>query len=175
MAQQAANLSSQLHTGKVPIPKFKPGDITPSKWIETELQLKAAMTSQQCKEAWSKTPCVSDDTAKDAAANTRNDADKKKIAQCNAAIALLTASFSQNKSLTAVIKRSRAPGWPNGRPWDIYKRLQKRFKRFDKAGRQQRMAVMAAIAMGDNDNPQDMFDAVQDIVHLNDQATQEKK
>ena len=32
------------------------------------------------------------------------------------------------------------------------------------------MAQLAAIAMGENDNPQDMFDEVQDIVHLNDQA-----
>ena len=86
MAQQAANLSSQLHTGKVPIPKFKTGEITTSEWIKTELQLKAVLTSQQCKEAWSATPCVADDTAEDAAANTRGDANKKKIEQCNAAI-----------------------------------------------------------------------------------------
>ena len=32
------------------------------------------------------------------------------------------------------------------------------------------MAQLAAIAMGRNDNPQDMFDEVQDIVYLNDQA-----
>ena len=42
--------------------------------------------------------------------------------------------------------------------------------KFDKAGRQQRMAAMSAIAMGENDNPQDMFDEVQDLVHLNDTA-----
>ena len=126
MAQQAANLSSQLHTGKVPIPKFKSGKITPSEWIEAELQLKAALTSQQCKDAWNTTPCVADDSAEDAAANTREDA-VKKIEQCNAAIALLIASFSQNKSLTLVIKRSRSTEWPNGRPWEVYDRLTQRF------------------------------------------------
>ena len=112
MAQQAANLSSQLHTGKVPIPRFKSGKITPSEWIEAELQFKAALTSQQCKEAWNTTPCVADDTAEDAAANTRGDANKKKIEQCNAAIALLTASFSQNKSLTARGQRAESVTTP---------------------------------------------------------------
>ena len=170
MAQQAANLSSQLTTGKVPIPRFKAGHITDAAYIEMELQLKAALTSQQCGDAWSSIPCVADDTAEDAAANTRNDANKKKIEQCNVAIALLIASFSQNKSLTAVIKRSCTTEWPNGRPWDIFDRLTRRFKRFNKAGRQHRMAQLAAIAMGRNDNPQDMFDEVQDILYLNDTA-----
>ena len=32
------------------------------------------------------------------------------------------------------------------------------------------MAQLAAIRMGRNDNPQDMFDAVMDIIFLNDQA-----
>jgi hypothetical protein len=52
-------------------------------------------------------PFVTDETTEDSVANTVGDANKKKIEQCNAAIALLTASFSANKSLTAVIKRSR--------------------------------------------------------------------
>ena len=147
MAQQAANLSSQLHTGKVPIPRFKAGAISPGEWNESEIQLKAALTSQQCGAAWSTTPCVEDTSAEAAVANAGGDA-VKKIERCNAAIALLIASFSQNKSLTAVIKRSRTTEWPNGRPWDIFDRLTRRFKRFDKAGRQQRMAQLAAIAMG---------------------------
>ena len=163
MVQQGVGLSSQLHTGKVPIQKFPAGEITPAQWIATKLQLKAAMTSQGCKEAWSATPHATNTTSEDHAANEATPADKKKIEQCHATIALLTASFAQNKSLTAIIKRSCAPRWPSGRPWEIYTRLQKRFMRFDKAGRQQRMAAMMAIAMGKNDNPQD-------IVHLNDTA-----
>ena len=170
MAQQAANLSSQLHTGKVPIPRFKAGPITDAAYIETKLQLKAALTSQQCGDAWSSIPCVADDSAEDAAANTSNDANKKKIVQSNSAMALLIASFTLNTSLMAVIKRSRSTEWPNGRPWEVYNRLTRRFKRFDKAGRQHRMAQLAAIAMGRNDNPQDMFDEVQDILYLNDTA-----
>ena len=164
MAQQAANLSSQLTTGKVPIPRFKAGPITDAAYIETELQLKAALTSQQCGDAWSSIPCVADDSAANAAANTGSDAGRKGIVQADAAIALLIASFSQNKSLTSVIKRSRSTAWPNGKPWEVYDRLQKRFKRFNKAGRQHRMAQLTAIAMGRNDNPQDMFDEVQDIL-----------
>ena len=89
MAQQAANLSSQLTTGKVPIPRFKAGPISDAAYIEQELQLKAALTSQQCGDAWSSIPCVADDSAKDAVANTSNDANKKKIEQCNAAIVFL--------------------------------------------------------------------------------------
>ena len=106
MAQQAANLSSQLTTGKVPIPRFKAGLITDAAYNEMELQLKAALTSQQCGDAWSSIPCVADDSAANAAANTGSDAGRKGIVQADAAIALLIASFSQNKSLTSVIKRS---------------------------------------------------------------------
>ena len=81
MVQQVVGLSSQLHTGKVPIQKFPAGEITPAQWIATELQLKAAMTSQGCKEAWNTAPCVADDTAEAAAANSRGDDNKQKIAR----------------------------------------------------------------------------------------------
>ena len=167
MAQPAANLSSQLHTGKVPIPRFKAGPISAGEWNEAEIQMKAALTSQQCGDAWSTVPCVEDPSAEAARANLVGDGITK-IRTCNAAIALLIAAFSQNKSLTAVIKRSRTNEWPNGRPWDIFDRLTQRFKRFDKARRQQRMAQLAAIAMGRNDNPQDMFNEVQDLslIHI---------
>ena len=117
-------------------------------WNESEIQLKAALTSQQCGATWSSTPCVTDASAEAAGANSALPADVKKIENCHAAIALLIASFSQNKQLTSVIKRSRTTEWPGGRPWDVYDKLQRRFKRFDKAGRQQRMAQMAAITMG---------------------------
>ena len=170
MADQAAHLSSTLHTGRVPIPRFKEGPISPNGWIRAESQLKAALIGQGCTGAWSSTPCVTDPDAADAALNTRGADDRALITQHNSALALLTASFSQNKQLTAVINRSITLGWPNGRTWDIFDRLQKKFKRFNKAGRQQRMAQMAAIAMGKNDNPQDMFDEVHDIVRLDDQA-----
>ena len=113
MAQPAANLSSQLHTGKVPIPS--PGD-----WNESEIQLKAALTSQQCGAAWSSIPCVTDASAENTVANAALPADVKKIENCHAAIALLIASFSQNKQLTLVIKRSRTTEWPGGRPWDTF-------------------------------------------------------
>ena len=170
MVAPAAILSSQLHTGKVPIPRFKEGEISPGMWNESEIQLKAALTSQQCGAAWSSIPCVTDASAENTVANAALPEDVKKIENHHAAIALLIASFSQNKSLTSVIKRSRTIEWPGGRSWDIFDRLQTRFKRFNKAGRQHRMAQLTAIAMGRNDNPQDMFDEVQDILYLNDTA-----
>ena len=159
MADQAAHLSSTLHTGRVPIPRFKSGEISPNAWNRAEQQLKAAFISQGCPGAWSSTPCVTDPDNEDSDVNKLDD-NKEKIAQHNSALALLTASFSQNKQLTAIINRSITIGWQNGRTWDIFDRLQKKFKRFNKAGRQQRMAQMEAIQMGKNDNPQDMFDEV---------------
>ena len=169
MADQAAHLSSALHTGRVPIPRFKSGEISPNAWNRAEQQLKAAFISQGCPGAWSSTPCVTDPDNEDSDVNKLDD-NKEKIAQHNSALALLTASFSQNKQLTAIINRSITVGWQNGRTWDIFDRLQKKFKRFNKAGRQQRMAQMEAIQMGKNDNPQDMFDEVHDIIRLDDQA-----
>jgi len=169
MADQAAHLSSTLHTGRVPIPRFKSGEIDPNAWNRAEAQLKAAFTSQGCGGAWSSTPCVADPDNENSDVNKHED-NKERIAQHNSALALLTASFSQNKQLTAVISRSITTGWSNGRTWNIFDRLQKKFKRFNKAGRQQRMAQMAAITMGKNDNPQDMFDEVHDIIRLDDQA-----
>jgi len=169
MADQAAHLSSTLHTGRVPIPRFKSGEIDPNAWNRAEAQLKAAFTSQGCGGAWSSTPCVADPDNENSDVNKQED-NKERIAQHNSALALLTASFSQNKQLTAVISRSITTGWSNGRTWNIFDRLQKKFKRFNKAGRQQRMAQMNAIQMGKNDNPQDMFDEVHDIIRLDDQA-----
>jgi len=169
MADQAAHLSSTLHTGRVPIPRFKSGEIDPNAWNRAEAQLKAAFTSQGCGGAWSSTPCVADPDNENSDVNKQDD-NKERIAQHNSALALLTASFSQNKQLTAVISRSITTGWQNGRTWNIFDRLQKKFKRFNKAGRQQRMAQMNAIQMGKNDNPQDMFDEVHDIIRLDDQA-----
>ena len=60
MVQLGVALDSQLHTRKVPIPRFRADEISPAQWIATGLQLKAAMTSQGCKEAWSATPHATD-------------------------------------------------------------------------------------------------------------------
>ena len=85
MADQAAHLSSTLHTGRVPIPRFKEGEISPNGWIRAESQLKAALIGQGCTGAWSSTPCVTDPDAADAALNTRGADDRALITQHNSA------------------------------------------------------------------------------------------
>ena len=57
-------------------------------------------------------------------------------------------------------------GWPNVPLWRILKGQQKRYKRLRKLGEQQRVAMLADITVGINDNPQEIFDAVLLVVSI---------